>query len=160
MIIELTESERFIERTKDNYWMDQGHTLAWRAFGKAIGVPVHDPMMVMDGDGSQVELITRRWFYLDEAKGNRYLSLGHFGCWDEGAMRSLSPSITYISYNAHPDWPCVEFHGWYIPKEPSCIIIPKPVGDGPFLMKDQLFSMDSLIATMRLQIAQAEQAEG
>lgn len=157
MIVELTEQERFIAETP--YGLGKAKTLAWRAFGKVLGIPVHDPMMVMDGDGSIFEPITRRDFYLEEAEGNRYLSLGHFGCWDEGAMRSLSPSITYISYNAHPAWPCVEFHGWYIPKEASCII-PKPVGDGPFLTKSQLFSMDSLIATMKLQIAQAEHTDG
>lgn len=153
MIVDLTEQERIV--AKAPYGL--GKTLAWRAFGKVLGIPVHDPMMVMDGDGSQYEPITRRRFYLEEAEGDRFLSLGHYGCWDMGAMRSLSPHCTYISYNVAPDQSSVEFHGWYIPEEPSRIIITKPAGDGPFLTKDQLFSVDSLIATMKLQIAQAAQ---
>ena len=154
MRIELSEAERAVS-SKESYLT--GLTLAWRAFGKAIGVQVHDPMVAMDGDGSQRELITGRYFYFEEPEVDRYLSLGHYGCWDGGAMRSLSPRCTYISYSLASDGSFVDFHGWYIPKEPSRIITQKPVGNGPFLTKDQLFSMDSLIATMKLQIAQAEQ---
>lgn len=154
MRIELTEPERAIS-PKESYLT--GLTLAWRAFGKAIGVQVHDAMVPMDGDSSQCEPITRRHFDFEEARKNRYLSLAYQGCWDGGAWRSLSPQCTYISYSVAANGSFVDFYGWYIPKEPSRIITPKPIGEGPFLTKDQLFSMDSLIATMKLQIAQAEQ---
>lgn len=147
MIVELTEAERVVVRTR--YSVGEAETLAWRAFGKAIGVQVQDPMMVMDGDGSIFEPITRRDFYLEEAEGNRYLSLGQFGCWDGGAMRSLYPGTIYISYNAHPDWSSVTFHGYFRPKEASRIIPRDPGSPVPFMTKDGLSSMTVLICIMK-----------
>lgn len=155
MIVDLTEAERLVMDSR--YSMGKSLTLAWRAFGKTIGISVDDPLVAIDGDGSQREPITRRYFDFEEANEDRYLSLAYHGCWDGGAMRSLSPNCTYISYSVCPDRCFVNFHGWYIPKEHSRILGPKPVENDLFLTKDQLFSMDSLIATMKLQIMQAEQ---
>lgn len=153
MIVELAAAERVIEN--DDPWFDWGRVLAWRAFGKAIGVQVHDPIVAMDGDGSQREPITGRYFQFEEAEGDRFLSLGEFGCWDGGAMRSLSPSITYISHSVAPDRSHVIFHGWHHPKEASRII-PRDRGDPiPFLTKDGLSPMNRLIGNLKRKIAGA-----
>lgn len=151
MRVELTKAERFV--VDDRYSMGESMTLAWRAFGKAIGTRLDDPIMVIDGDGSQFEPITRRYFYLEEARGDRFLSLGHYGAWDRGAIRSLSPSITYISYSVAPDWSSVDFHGWHRPREASRIIPRAPDGNTPFMGKDGLSSMAILIGVMRRRIA-------
>lgn len=156
MRIELSEAEQAVS-SKESYLT--GLTLAWRAFGKAIGVQVHDPVMTMDGDGSQREPITRRYFHFEEANGDRYLSLGHFGCWDEGAMRSLSPSITYISHSVAPDRSHVIFHGWHRPREASQIIPREPGSPVPFIGKDGLSSMGILIGVMKRRIAVAAPAD-
>lgn len=103
MIVELTEADRFIDPTSDYSRLHWRKTLAWRAFGKAIGVQVDDPRMVMDSDGSEFEPVTKRYFYFEEAEGDHFLSLGQFGCWDGGAMRSLSSKCTYISYGVDSD---------------------------------------------------------
>jgi hypothetical protein len=154
MIVELTEQERVVAEAP--YGL--GKTLAWRAFGKILGIPVHDPKMVMDGDGSEYEPITGRSFYLEEAEGDRFLSLAYYGCWDEGAMRSLSPEITYVSYSVAPDGSFVDFHGWHRPKGESRIIVPKPAGDGPYMTQDGLSSMTVLIGIMKRLIAAAERS--
>ena len=153
MIVELTEAERVLVQTR--YSVGEATTLAWRAFGKAIGVQVDDPMMVIDGDGSQVEPVTRRRFYLEEAEGSRFLSLGHVGCWDGGAMRSLSPHCTYVSFNVASDWSFVAFYGWHRPKGASRIISKAPDGRSPYLTLDQLSSMGILIGVMKRRIASA-----
>lgn len=156
MRVELTEAERVIVETE--YSMGKSLTLAWRAFGKIIGISVNDPMMVIDGGSSQFEPITGRYFDFEEAEGDRYLSLGYVGCWDGGAMWSLSPSITYISFTVAPDGSFVDFHGWHRPREEARIIVPKPMGGGPYLTKDGLSSMTILIGIMKRLIAHAEQA--
>jgi hypothetical protein len=153
VIVDLTEAERLVVDTR--YSMGKSLTLAWRAFGKIIGVPVDDPIMVIDGDGSQYEPITGRYFDFEEAEGDRYLSLGYCGCWDGGAMRSLSPDCTYISYSVAPDGSFVDFHGWHKPKGESRIISPAPNGRAPFLTKDGLSSMTVLIGVMKRLIVQA-----
>lgn len=154
MIVDLTEAERLVVDTR--YSMGKSLTLAWRAFGKIIGVPVDDPIMVIDGGSSQCEPITGRHFDFEEAEGDRYLSLGYCGCWDGGAMRSLSPEITYVSYSVAPDGSFVDFHGWYRPKGESRIIVPKPAGNGPYLTQDELSSMTVLIGIMKRLIVTAE----
>lgn len=156
MRIGLTYQERFIEPTDIHLRMLRSLTLAWRAFGKAIGIEVQDPMMGMDGDGSQFEPTTRRYFQFEEAKGDRFLSLGHYGAWDGGAMRSLSPSCIYVSYSADPDGRFVDFHGWHRPKGESRIIAPEPGGLSPFLTKDGLSSMAVLISSMQALIEHAK----
>lgn len=157
MRIELNDWERTVSSQRDHL---TGLTLAWRAFGKAIGVQVHDPMVAMDGDGDQRELITGRWFHFEEPEGDRYLSLGHYGCWDGGAMRSLSPSCAYISYSVAPDGSFVDFHGWHRPRGEARIISKAPDGRAPFLTKDGLSSMGILIGVMRQMVAYAERANG
>lgn len=154
MIVELPQAERAVTETR--YGVGKSTTLAWRAFGKVLGIPVQDPRMVMDGDGSQYEPITKRLIYMEEARDGRFLSLGHYGCWDGGAMRSLSPCVTYVSYNVASDGSFVNFHGWYRPRKESQIIVPKPPGDGPYLTQDGLFSITVLIGVMRRLIARAE----
>lgn len=152
MIVELTETERFIEN--NDPWFNWERVLAWRAFGKALGVHVDDPIMIIDGDGSQFEPITKRYFHLKKAEDKRFLSLGEFGCWDYGAMRSLSPRCTYVSYNMKPDRSCAIFHGWYRPKERSRIILRDPDSPIPFLEKDGLLPMDRLIDRLKQKISQ------
>ena len=153
MIVDLTEAERVVAETP--YGVGKSETLAWRAFGKVLGIPVRDPMMVMDGDGSIFEPITRRRFYLEEAEGDRFLSLGQFGCWDEGGMRSLSPSITYVSFGVAPDRSHVTFHGWHRPREASRIVPRDPGSPVPFMGKDGLSSIGILIGVMKRRIARA-----
>lgn len=155
MRVELTEAERVIgpDPHQQLLW---AKTLAWRAFGKAIGVHVHDPMMVIDGDGSIFEPITRRDFYMEESEGDRFLSLGHYGAWDGGAMRSLFPDTTYISCSVAPDGSFVDFHGWYQPKEKSRIIPTAPDGSSPYMAKAGLSPMHRLVRIMKALIAQAE----
>lgn len=155
MRVELTEAERVIGETE--YGMGKSLTLAWRAFGKALGIQVRDPMLVMDGDASQREPVTGRYFYFEKAEGDRYLSLAYQGCWDEGAMRSLSPSITYVSYSVATDGSFVDFHGWHRPREESRIIVPQPTGDGPYLTRGGLAPIGILVGVMRRLIAHAEQ---
>ena len=155
MQIELTGKER--SNLDHVEWYRKESTLAWRAFWKAIGAEIRDPMMVIDGDGSQFEPITRRYFYLEEAKDDRFLSLGHFGCWDGGAMRSLDPDITYVSYSVPPDGAFVDFHGWYRPRQESRIIPRGPDDPIPFLTKDGLAPMGLLVGIMRRLIARAGQ---
>lgn len=151
MIVELTEAER---STDDPFGPD-GYTLAWRAFGKLIGVQVHDPIFPIDGGSSQLEPITGRWFDFEKAEGDRYLSLAYQGCWDGGAFRSLSPEITYVSYSVASDNSFVDFHGWYRPREESRIIVPKPTEGGPYLTQDGLSSMTVLIGIMKRLIVAA-----
>lgn len=154
MIVELTEAERC---TDDPFGPD-GYTLAWRAFGKVIGIQVDDPVFPIDGGSSQLEPITGRWFDFKKAEGDRFLPLGYYGCWDHGAMRSLSPEITYVSYSVASDGSFVDLHGWYRPKGESRIIVPKPAGDGPYLTQDELSSMTVLIGIMKRLIVAAERS--
>lgn len=126
MIVELNEAE---SSTCNSRWSMREKILAWRAFGKVIGMPVNDPMMVMDGDGIEREPITKRYFYLEQvyperAEKNKYLSLGYAGCWGGGAITSLWSRCTYISYTTHSDQPVVEFHGWHRPQMKSRLIAP------------------------------------
>lgn len=146
MRIGLTDAEQ----TVSSEWSYAiGLTLAWRAFSKAIGIELDDPLIGMDGDGIQREPVTGRYFHFELANGDRYLSLGHYGCWDNGALRSLSPRCTYVSYSIAPDGSYVDFHGWHQPKRPARIITPTKDGLAPSMNRHQLTSMATLIDVMR-----------
>lgn len=150
MRIRLSDAERNLDQVN---WYLKEYTFAWRAFWKAIGAEVRDPLMIMDGDGSQFEPVSRRYFKLQEARNGQFLQLGEFGCWDGGAMRSLSPHCTYVSYSVADDGSFVDFHGWHRPREASRIIPSAPDSSTPFLTKDQLSSMGILVGIMKRLIA-------